>query len=74
MTNFFVLPRFDNEDQNVKARLMFLLSVGMAIAILIFVAAALVAFPARVKRSLVLAASMFPVLAVILRLLQSQRL
>lgn len=74
MTNFFILPRFDNEDQNVKARLIFLLSVGLGIAILVFVVAALLAFPALVKRSLVLAATMVPILTVILWLLQSLRL
>ena len=74
MPNFFELPKFENEDKNVKARFIFLISVGMAIAILIFVVVALLSFPALVKRALILAAIMLPFLAVIVRLLRSLRL
>src|SRR5215208_822240 len=60
MANLFMLPRFENQDKNVKARLIFLISAGMAIASLIFVVVSLFAIPALRNRALILAMLVIP--------------
>ena len=74
MANFFEPPKFENEDKNVRARLILLIAVGMIIAILIFVVVTLLAFPALVRRGLILAVIILPLLVVIIWLLRLFRL
>ena len=74
MANYFEPPKFENEDKNVKARLILLISVGMIIATLIFVVVTLLAFPALVRRALLLAVIILPLLGAIVWLLRLLRL
>src|SRR6266540_4266862 len=74
MANFFKLPKFENEDQNVKARLIFLISVGMAIASLIFLVVTVFAMPNLVRRAIGLAILVIPGTLAIIWLVRSFRL
>ena len=60
MANIFELPKFENEDQNVKARLIFLISVGMAMTTLIFVVLTMFAMPNLLIRAIGLAILIIP--------------
>src|SRR6266536_1773243 len=74
MANFFELPKFENEDQNVKARLIFLISVGMTMVSLIFVVVTVFAMPNLFRRAIVLAILVIPGTLVIIWLVRSFRL
>ncbi len=74
MANFFELPKFENEDQNVKARLIFLISVGMTIVSLIFVVVTVFAMPNLFRRAIVLAILVIPGTLAIIWLVRSFRL
>src|SRR6266508_1922173 len=73
MANLFELPKFENEDINVKARLVFLISAGMAIASLTFVIVSLFAMPALFRRALILGGLIIPVNLAIMWLVHSLR-
>ncbi len=74
MTNFFELPKFENEDKNVKARLIFLISMGMAITSLIFVVVSILAMPNLLRRALALGLLVIPATLAIMWLVHSLRL
>ena len=74
MTTIFEVPQFENADDNVRARLIFLISVGMTIATLSFVVVTILAMPALVRRALILAALALPLILLIIGLVRSLRL
>jgi PAS domain S-box-containing protein len=74
MENFFGIPKFENEEQNVKARLISLVSVGMTIASLMFVIVSAFAMPNLLRRALALVALIIPGNLAIIWLVRSARL
>jgi PAS domain S-box-containing protein len=74
MANFFVLPTFESEEQNVRARLIFLVCMGMAIASLIFVIVSIFAMPNLIRRAIALAALVVPGNLIVMWLVHSRKL
>src|ERR1044071_4006378 len=74
MANFFVLPILENEEQNVRARLIFLVSVGMSIAALIFLMVSIVAMPNLITRAIALVILIIPTNLAVIGLVHSLKL
>ena len=74
MANFFILPTFENQEQNVRARLIFLVSMGMTIASLMFVMVSIFVMPNLIRRALALAILVIPGNLPVMWLVQSRKL
>lgn len=71
MANTFHPPKFESEELNVRARLIFLVSVGIIIAALLFLGVTLFAMPSFTSRAIILTAVIFPLLLITLWLVRA---
>ncbi len=60
MKPFFSSPSFENEELNIKARLIYLISLGTVVASVVFVVVISFAAPALMERSMLLAGMIIP--------------
>ena len=74
MKRFLALPEFEDDDLNIKARLIYLISAGMIILTLVFVLIVQLFVPALRERSMILAAIVIPACMGIMLLVHFSRL
>lgn len=74
MKSLLALPEFENEDLNIKARLIYLISLGTVIAALIFVVAIPFVAPTLIRRSIILGATIIPACIGIMTLVRFSKL
>ena len=74
MKLFFSSPSFENEELNIKARLIYLISLGTVVASLVFVVVISFAAPTLMERALILAGMVIPACIVIMALVRFSNL
>jgi MFS-type transporter involved in bile tolerance (Atg22 family) len=74
MKLFFSSPSFENEELNVKARLIYLISLGTVVASLVFVVVISFAAPTLMERELILAGMVIPACIAIMALVRFSKL
>ena len=74
MKLFLSSPSFENEELNVKARLIYLISLGTVVASLVFVVVISFAAPTLMERALILAGMVIPACIAIMALVRFSKL
>lgn len=74
MKRLLSTPKFENEEMNIKARVIYATSLGTIIAILIFVTIISFVAPALLQRSVILAGMMVPACIAIMYLVRFSKL
>src|SRR6185503_17975296 len=74
MKLFFSSPAFENEDLNIKARVIYLISLGTATASMVFVVVISFVAPALIPRTLILAGLVIPACIVTMALVRFSKL
>ena len=74
MKLFLSSPAFENEEANIKARVIYLISLGTIIASIVFVVGILFAAPALIQRTLILSGMVIPACLGIMALVRFSKL
>ena len=74
MKLFFSSPAFENEELNIKARVIYLISLGTVVASMVFMVVIPFAAPALIPRTLILAGLVIPACIVIMTLVRFSKL